>query len=259
MDHNQNVRLMEKVSIAMSISRLARPWFGATIVIGIALLGGRVYTQDVQPVNSGANPYRTIRNWGMLPEERPWGAANGVDIDPDGQSVWVADRCGTREGCVGSQVDPIQKFDESGNLLASFGGGMFVWPHGLHVDQDGNVWVADSRRPTAEELQTFPGEKDKGSVVVKFSPEGEVLMTLGQFGVAGSPPDALTDPIDVVTAPNGDIYVTESHTRGRPRTSSDASRCSTAPGSSSKPSGNWGPGRASSEDPTASCSTRLAA
>ena len=214
MDQKQNVLLMEEVSAAMSISRVARYWIAATIVIGTALLGGRVYTQDVQPVNSGANPYRTIRNWGTLPEERPWGAANGVDIDPDGKSVWVADRCGTREGCVGSQVDPIQKFDASGKLLTSFGGGMFVWPHGLHVDQDGNVWVADSRRPTAEELQKFPGERDKGSVVVKFSQEGEVLMTMGQFGVAGSPPDALTDPIDIVTAPNGDIYVTESHTRG---------------------------------------------
>ena len=205
---------MEKVSLVMSISRLARPGFAVTTVIGFLLLGGGLYSQDVQPVNRGANPYRTIRNWGMLPEGRPWGAANGVAIDTDGKSVWVADRCGQREGCVGSQVDPIQKFDESGNLLTSFGGGMFVWPHGLHVDPDGNVWVADSRRPTAEELEMFPGERNKGSVVVKFNPEGEVLMTLGQFGVAGGPPDALTDPTNVVTAPNGDIYVAESHTRG---------------------------------------------
>jgi sugar lactone lactonase YvrE len=108
-------------------------------------------------------------------------------------------------------VDPIQKFDETGKRLRSFGGGMFVWPHGLHVDRDGNVWVADARRPTPEELKKFPREKDKGSVVVKFSPEGKVLMTLGKFGVAGNPPDALTDPTNVVTAPNGDVYVAESH------------------------------------------------
>ena len=114
-------------------------------------------------------------------------------------------------------VDPIQKFDESGKRLTAFGGGMFVWPHGLHIDQEGNVWVADSRRPNAAELKMFPGEKDKGSVVVKFSPEGEVLMTLGQFGVAGDPPDLLTDPTDVLTAPNGDIYVAESpHERRGP-------------------------------------------
>ena len=195
----------------MFVSGFARFWLPALTVVWIALQGGWAHTQEVQPVNSGANPYQTIRNWGTLPEGRVWGGTNGIDIDRDGTSVWVADRCGTGAGCVGSTVDPIQKFDESGKRLTSFGGGMFVWPHGLHVDQDGNLWVADARRPTPDELRMFPGEKDKGSVVVKFSPEGEVLMTLGTFGVAGHPPDALTDPTDVLTAPNGDIYVAESH------------------------------------------------
>jgi sugar lactone lactonase YvrE len=37
-------------------------------------------------------------------------------------------------------------------------------------------------------------------------------MTLGKFGLAGNPPDALTDPTNILTAPNGDIYVSESHT-----------------------------------------------
>ena len=196
----------------MSVSAFARVWFTASTVVWMVLQGGPVLTQEVQPVNSGANPYRTIRNWGTVPEGRPWGAANGVAIDRDGTSVWVADRCGTAVGCVGSNVDPIQKFDETGKRLTSFGAGMFVWPHGLHVDADGNIWVADSRRPTADELTMFPAEKDKGSVVVKFSPQGKVLMTLGKFGVAGNPPDALTDPTNVLTAPNGDIYVAESHT-----------------------------------------------
>ena len=90
---------------------------------------------------------------------------------------------------------------------------MFVWPHGIHVDRDGNVWVTDARAPSAEDLKKFPGEENKGSVVVKFSPEGKVLMTLGKPGVRGNPPDALTDPTDVVTdAGTGDVYVAESHT-----------------------------------------------
>jgi len=196
----------------MISSRFARFWFTAPFVVCIVLQGGRAAAQEIQPVNSGANPYRKIRNWGMVPEGRPWGAANGVAIDRDGKSVWVADRCGTAVGCVGSKVDPIQKFDESGKLLRSFGSGMFVWPHGLHVDRDGNIWLADARRPTPEEIKMFPEEKNKGSVVVKFSPEGKVLMTLGKFGVAGNPPEALTDPTNVLTAPNGDVYVAESHT-----------------------------------------------
>jgi len=90
---------------------------------------------------------------------------------------------------------------------------MFVWPHGIHVDRDGNVWVADARAASPEELKKFPGEDNKGSVVVKFSPQGKVLMTLGKPGVRGNPPEALTDPTDLVTDPrNGDVYVAESHT-----------------------------------------------
>jgi len=70
------------------------------------------------------------------------------------------------------------------------GGGMFVWPHGIHADREGNVWVTDARVPTADEIQKFPGEGNKGSVVVKFSPQGQVLMTLGKPGVKGNPPAA---------------------------------------------------------------------
>jgi DNA-binding beta-propeller fold protein YncE len=90
---------------------------------------------------------------------------------------------------------------------------MFVWPHGIHVDKDGNVWVADARAPSPEEIAKFPGEANKGSAVVKFSPEGKVLMTLGKPGTKGNPPEALTEPTDIVTdARNGDVYVAESHT-----------------------------------------------
>jgi len=167
--------------------------------------GGTAQTDKVQPVNSGANPYRVIRDWAQLNiEARPWGGSNGVAIDRDGKTVWATDRGspGTTPGCVGSNANPVHHFDESGREIRSFGGGMFVWPHGIHVDRDGNVWVTDAR-----------GEGNKGSVVVKFSPDGRILMTLGKPGVRGNPPGALTDPTDVVTDPgNGDVYIAESHT-----------------------------------------------
>jgi sugar lactone lactonase YvrE len=195
----------------MNVSGLTTFALAAPVAVSIALAGGRVHTQDtVEPINDGPNPYRTIRNWGTMPAGREWGAASGIDIDRDGTSVWVAERCGT--SCAGSTLDPVLKFDQSGRLVRSFGSGMFVWPHSVHVDRDGNVWVVDSRRTTPDELKKFPGEKVKGNVVVKFSPEGKVLLTLGKPGVAGDPPDAFTDPNDVATAPNGDIYVSESHT-----------------------------------------------
>jgi DNA-binding beta-propeller fold protein YncE len=178
--------------------------------------GGTAQTDKVQPVNSGANPYRVIRDWARLDlEARPWGGSNGVAIDQDGRSVWATDRCspGTTPGCLGSQGNPVHHFDESGKEIRSFGAGMFVWPHGIHVDRDGNVWVTDSRAPNAEDLKKFPGEDKKGSVVFKFNRDGKILMTLGKPGVKGNPPEALTEPTDVVTDPaNGDVYVAESHT-----------------------------------------------
>jgi DNA-binding beta-propeller fold protein YncE len=177
---------------------------------------GTPQTRDVPPVNSGANPYRIIRDWAQLTMEiRPWGGSNGVAIDKDGKTVWATDRCspGTVPGCLGTNANPIHHFDESGKEIRSFGAGMFVWPHGIYVDRDGNVWVTDARLPSADELKKFPGEDKKGSAVVKFSPEGKVLMILGKPGVKGNPPEALTEPTDVVTDPaNGDVYVAESHT-----------------------------------------------
>ena len=81
------------------------------------------------------------------------------------------------------EANPVHLFDENGKEIRSFGGGMFVWPHGIHVDRDGNVWVADARRRRRRTARIFR-RRNKGSVVVKFSPDGRVLMTLGKPGVA---------------------------------------------------------------------------
>ena len=179
--------------------------------------GGTPDSDRAPPVNSAAqpSPYRAVRDWGQLTlERRPWGASNNVAIDRDGKTVWATDRCTApiTPGCLGNPGNPIHHFDESGRETLSFGGGMFLWPHGLHVDGDGNIWVTDARTPTADDLQKFPDARNKGSVVVKFSPAGKVLMTLGTPGVRGNPPAALADPTAVITDPaNGDVYVAESH------------------------------------------------
>ncbi len=81
---------------------------------------------------------------------------------------------------------------------------MFIFPHGGTVDRDGNLWVTDAR-----------GESGMGHQVFKFSPDGKVLMTLGKAGVSGSTPDLFDQPTDVVVAPNGDIFVTDSHRNGK--------------------------------------------
>jgi len=159
-----------------------------------------------EPINDLPNPYRTIENHFKLPAGRPCGAASAIDMDPDGRSIWVADRCSSNS-CAGSNLDPVLKFDASGRLMRSFGAGLFNFPHGMYVDRDGNVWVTDMQGPDGKD----PAREGKGHQVIKFSPEGKVLLKLGKAGVAGNGPDTLTEPNDVVTGPNGDIFVAEGH------------------------------------------------
>ena len=138
-----------------------------------------------------------------------------------------------RPGLSRYQGKPDPPFRRTGKEIRSFGGGMFVWPHGIHVDRDGNVWVTDARVASPDELKEFPGEDRKGSVVIKFSPEGQVLMTLGKPGVKGNPPDALTEPTDVATDPgNGEFTWPRAIQTSRTQILSGASRCSTETASS---------------------------
>ena len=140
-----------------------------------------------------------------LPDGRAWGSTAGIDIGPDGH-IWAYDRCGggLDGGCGNNpEVDPIFKFHrETGEVLTSFGAGLFVVPHGLHIDSDGNVWVTDFAQNEAGTM---------GHQVFKFSPEGEVLMRLGEAGMGGTEPGQLNQPCDVITAPNGDIFVSDGH------------------------------------------------
>jgi sugar lactone lactonase YvrE len=153
------------------------------------------------PITGQPNPYTTIERWGQLPAGRTWGSTSAVDVAPNG-NLWVAERCGANT-CAGSDLAPILEFDPSGKLLRSFGTGLLVFPHGFHVDRDGNVWVTDAQ-----------GRDGKGHQVFKFSPDGKVLLTLGKAGVPGAGHDELNQPSDVAVAPNGDIFVADGHDSG---------------------------------------------
>ena len=177
----------------------------------------------VTPVNSAPNPYQLVENWAKLPEGRTWGSTSAVDVDLDGKSIWVAERCGANT-CVNSpNVDVVLKFDESGKLVKSFGAGLMVFPHGIHVDREGNIWVTDgqdnlpraARGAAAATTPATAPAKVIGHQVFKFSPDGKILMTLGKPG--GNQPGTSADPAsfyqpnDVLVAPNGDIFVSEGH------------------------------------------------
>lgn len=155
------------------------------------------------------NPYRMIESWVKLPPGRSMGAVGDLAMDPDGQHLWVIMRC---EGagkfgseCLESNLDPVLKLDLAGNVIKTFGGGLFIWPHGLEVDREGNVWVTDAVNPK----RTPAGSR--GHQVLKFSPEGKVLLTLGTPGIPGGGETHLNSPSDVAVAPNGDIFVADSH------------------------------------------------
>jgi len=143
------------------------------------------------------HPYRAMPGWGEM--GRDWGSTSAVYTTPEG-NVWVAERCGENT-CVGHEdLDNIFLFTADGELLRSFGAGVITWPHGIHVDFNGNVWVTDAR-----------GEGDRGHQVHKFSPDGELLMSLGKAGVAGDGMDEFDQPSDVLISPNGDIFVADGH------------------------------------------------
>ena len=167
----------------------------------------------VDGLQAGQGPGRLGVAWPKLPGGRLVGSPAGMDVDRDGESLWAALRCGNDDTPLGSQtncdnsnLDPIVRFDKDGNVTKMFGSRIFSWPHGLHVDRDGNLWIAEAGTP-----KPTPGAKPIGHQVLKFSPDGKLLMTLGEAGVAGSDSSHFNAPTDVVTAPNGDIFVSDGH------------------------------------------------
>lgn len=165
------------------------------------------------------NPYRAIYGWEKLPPGRTsLGVVAGIYTDPDKKHLWVLTRCaGNANACVTSKDDPVLKFDLDGNVVTSFGAGMFAWPHGFFVDHEGNVWVTEGA--SAGEARGSEGHKvGKGHQVFKFSPEGKVLMTLGEAGVHGDDEKHFNGPAHVFVVPQtGDIWVADGHRGGNNR------------------------------------------
>ena len=183
--------------------------FVVAALISAATVGAAHAQADIKPTNDAPNPFRTIEGWAKLAEGRTWGSTSAVDVDRDGVSIWVAERCQANT-CLNSNLDPIMKFDSTGKLLKSFGAGMLIFPHGIHVDRDGNVWVTDGQDNRPRQEGAPAPEKLVGHNVYKFSPDGQLLLTLGKPGGAREP-EYFWQPNDVLTLPNGDILVAEGH------------------------------------------------
>jgi len=222
----------------MSHVRVPRATLAAVATaVGLAA-AGLAAQSTMAPVNEAANPFTTIENHFKLPAGRAWGSTSAVDVDKDGKSIWVAERCGGNS-CLDSATNEIKniptilKFDTNGNLVKAFGEGLLIFPHGIHVDREGNIWVTDGQdnapRPArgagagaagaagagAARGPATPGPgagATKGHQVFKFSPDGKVLMTIGKPGGTVAPGECCFQPNDVITSPDGRfIFVSEGH------------------------------------------------
>ena len=190
----------------MANSMLIRTIAGAALAAGLAASSTSAFAQAAANSNTAPNPYHEEVGWAKNAAGRPFGSTIGVEIDRDGKSIWVFDRCGGF-GCEKSKIAPIMKFDSNGNLLTAFGSGLVNSPHGFFADKDGFVWITD-----------FEGKDGKGHTVMKLDQTGKVVMTLGKPGVAGAAMDEFNAPSDVLIAPNGNIIVADGHggaTNGR--------------------------------------------
>ena len=128
-----------------------------------------------------------------VPDAAAMGASSSVAFDSKGH-LFVLSR----------GAKPLTEFDENGKFVRAFGEGLFTRSHGLRIDKDGNIWATDVGAHT----------------VLKISPQGQVLQTLGEKGQAGDW-DASThrfrEPNDIAIAANGDLFITQGHTPGAGR------------------------------------------
>jgi streptogramin lyase len=172
---------------------------------GLTLVVAAVASVAAGGLRAQGSPYRLVEGWAQLPQGvSGWGYTIGVEVDKS-DNVWVFQRCFSTD-CVGGRdnVPSLLEYDPAGRLMKTWGQGMFVWPHGSTIDADGNIWLTDGR-----------AQGGKGDTVMKVSPDGRVLMTLGTPGVPGAGHDTFDGPADVAVAPNGDIFVADGHGNSR--------------------------------------------
>ncbi len=146
------------------------------------------------PVTLGEGDFRyevSGANWGNLPDGWTYKEATSVDVDPNDR-VYVFNR-GT---C------PMIIFDSEGNIVDTWGEGVFANPHAVTIAPDGNVFCVDN------------GD----STVRKFTADGKLLMTLG---VAHRPaPKMSGKPFSVpahvaIDKRNGEFYVADGYSNAR--------------------------------------------
>lgn len=135
-----------------------------------------------------ATSYEVDPSWPERPPGMPWAAMPGIAVDARDQ-VWLFTRTNP----------PVQVFTAEGKFVRAWGEGLLPGAHHIKIDREGNIWAADLRL----------------HVVRKFTPEGQLLMTLGTPGEKGEDESHLNKPTDMILAPNGDIFVSDGYGNAR--------------------------------------------
>jgi DNA-binding beta-propeller fold protein YncE len=147
--------------------------------------------------------YEVVHGWPTLPEGRVLGSAAGVGVNSQGQ-VLVFHRAGrTWSEPLPLDLIPtptVAVFDgPSGRFVREWGADQFAMPHGLTVDAQDNVWMTDVALHQ----------------VFKFSPDGRLLMVLGERGVPGDDAGHFNRPTDIAVLADGSFYVSDGYRNTR--------------------------------------------
>jgi DNA-binding beta-propeller fold protein YncE len=162
--------------------------------------------------NPPSLPYRVEAEWPKLPAGWTFQETPGVAVDAR-EHVFVFHR----------GEHPIIEFDRAGNLVRSWGDGVYIRPHAVRVDPEGNLWAVD----------------DLGHIVVKMDAMGRVRMVLGRKGNKGETKDLFDRPTDIAFARNGDFYVSDGYGNSRVVKFSKDGRYLTAWGKKGSASGEF--------------------
>src|SRR5437899_640452 len=123
------------------------------------------------------NRYQSDPNFLTLPPDTPLGEAVGVAVNSKGH-IFVFSRGNSTGPAYGASAAQLLQFLPDGRFVREIGHNLYAWSfaHSVRIDKDDNIWVAD-----------------KGSdMVVKFNPEGRVVMVFGRKQEAS---DEGTEPL----------------------------------------------------------------
>ena len=148
-----------------------------------------------------ASDYAVVTGWPDYPNGVSIGQASGVAVNSANEVILFQRGQASDRNADGTLDAPVLMFFDAttGELLRTMGENMFGNPHGLDVDDEDNLWIADNRLHQ----------------IMKLSPTGEVLLTIGVAGERGETETLLNGVTDVAIAPDGSIWASDGYGNNR--------------------------------------------